>query len=348
MKLKYILTLLAVLCISLVQAQCPPGSKPPTFTSNTIEAGETYCVSSNISGVNSLTIKPGGKLIIAKGAKVDGSGTFTIDGDLELQDKAGLNIAGGISLGTVTNNNTYLRLGKNAFISITGSIMQYDVTHQGFYTGVTGQIEMDSHSVMEICGTYTFTSQDYKAIKYVGNPNEKAYFITKSTVSGGGANSMISDESQINWIAMGTTTSIEKGNATYCGSNATSATCPLIWPRGLSDSSCGQARDITENLPGVCYQDPNMTTTPKESKVGITLLKRTNPGSAEEWLKERNSAHLVLESNTKGFVVTRIAKADLGNIISPQEGMMVYDNTDKCLKIYSDNDWKCFNTPACP
>ncbi len=35
-------------------------------------------------------------------------------------------------------------------------------------------------------------------------------------------------------------------------------------------------------------------------------------------------------------------------ITKPKEGMIVYDTTEKCLKIYSDGSWKCYNIPACP
>ena len=97
-----------------------------------------------------------------------------------------------------------------------------------------------------------------------------------------------------------------------------------------------------------CYEGPNTTGTPEETKMGITLLQRAGAGNADNWPMVRNSGHIALESNTKGFVITRIAKADLGNITAPQEGMMVYDTTDKCLKIFSDGIWSCFSTPTCP
>jgi len=62
----------------------------------------------------------------------------------------------------------------------------------------------------------------------------------------------------------------------------------------------------------------------------------------------RKSGHIALESNSKGFVITRVSTAGLAAITTPQEGMMVYDITAKCLKIYSDGAWTCFNNPACP
>lgn len=100
---------------------------------------------------------------------------------------------------------------------------------------------------------------------------------------------------------------------------------------------------------GGCYNDPNTATAGIDTKHGITLLKRAGAGTDNDnWPMVRKSAHTVLESNTKGFVITRIANANLGNITNPQEGMMVYDTTDKCLKIYDGTVWSCFNQPACP
>lgn len=99
----------------------------------------------------------------------------------------------------------------------------------------------------------------------------------------------------------------------------------------------------------LCFNDPVITGAGSDTQVGISLIKgRENLQSSDNWPQSRKSGFIALESNKQGMVVTRIAKADLGNIVSPQEGMMVYDTTDKCLKIYSDDEWKCFATPACP
>jgi hypothetical protein len=100
---------------------------------------------------------------------------------------------------------------------------------------------------------------------------------------------------------------------------------------------------------GNCKCNPSVSNvgTPNPTKHGITLLKRAGENNGG-WPMNRPSAHTVLESNSQGFVPTRIEKANLGSITNPQEGMMVYDTTDKCLKIYSDGAWKCFNTQTCP
>ena len=119
-------------------------------------------------------------------------------------------------------------------------------------------------------------------------------------------------------------------------------------PVNSTDPNMSNNTATDTNTSGACYNPAYKPGTGPDTKLGITLLKRAGAGNADNWPMVRKSGHIALESNTKGFVVTRIAKADLGNITSPQEGMMVYDTTDKCLKIYADGVWACFSNPACP
>lgn len=66
----------------------------------------------------------------------------------------------------------------------------------------------------------------------------------------------------------------------------------------------------------------------------------------------RNSGFTALESNTKGFVITRMASPEstIGTGVGSKavEGMMVYDTDQYCLKIYDGTQWSCFNTQTCP
>lgn len=121
--------------------------------------------------------------------------------------------------------------------------------------------------------------------------------------------------------------------------------------RFTSNTGCMSETKLEVNIGNcVCNNPVTNFGTPNKTKHGITLLKRAG-GDDNQWPMNRPSAHTVLESNTKGFVPTRISKNDLETvktITNPQEGMMVYDTTDKCLKIYSDGAWKCFNTQTCP
>ena len=96
---------------------------------------------------------------------------------------------------------------------------------------------------------------------------------------------------------------------------------------------------------------------------GITSLSRV--GTAYyNWLASSQSAWTVLEAKTKGFVINRV-KFNVSNkpvasdgvtlvITSPIEGMMVYDITNNCLKLYTSVDkgvtfdWYCLVNQTCP
>ena len=109
-----------------------------------------------------------------------------------------------------------------------------------------------------------------------------------------------------------------------------------------------------------CYKKPVLNagvTVP--ARHGITALNRAS-SRATDWPIVRQSAWTVLEARTKGFVVNRVAFSDVdANPATPMtpigidaadfvEGMMVYDTTNNCLKIYNGTVWNCYITQACP
>ncbi len=110
--------------------------------------------------------------------------------------------------------------------------------------------------------------------------------------------------------------------------------------------------------PCACYRPAVVNGNGSDTKVGITLLKRAGSDAPGNWPMARKSGHIALESNSKGFVITRHSTVEIQGqssptviaprITNPQEGMMVYDTTVKCLKIYHDGLWSCFNKQACP
>lgn len=108
-----------------------------------------------------------------------------------------------------------------------------------------------------------------------------------------------------------------------------------------------------------CYK-PGATTggTILDTKVGITSLNRAGATDSDNWPMARKGGWLALESKTKGFVPNRVAFIS-GNPVGivPAnfvEGMMVYDTTNKCLKMYTSTDggvtfaWYCISTQTCP
>lgn len=112
---------------------------------------------------------------------------------------------------------------------------------------------------------------------------------------------------------------------------------------------CGTTKQTVLTVNDVCYISPNTAGAPVPSKHGITLLKRAGADNGN-WPMIRSSAHTVLEANAKGFVITRMSTAEINDINTPQDGMMVYDSDVNCLKIYdgSGSGWSCFSKPACP
>ncbi len=128
----------------------------------------------------------------------------------------------------------------------------------------------------------------------------------------------------------------------YAFYTSDSAECSSI--EGVSVEVSNYTSTDPEFSSCACFREPILDGTSVETKVGVSVLRKSTKSG---WPEVRKGGFIALESNNLGMVVTRIAKENLSNIIAPQEGMMVYDTTDKCLKIYSDNEWKCFNTPTC-
>lgn len=130
----------------------------------------------------------------------------------------------------------------------------------------------------------------------------------------------------------------------------------IVNPNGSADTdgqigqSIGTSQDDTQKSTEcqACYNSANTTDAGLPTQHGITLQKRAGTQTDDQWPLSRKSAYTVLESNTKGFVITRVSTENLSKIEKPEEGMMVFDTTEKCLKIYDGSQWSCFNKPACP
>ncbi|MDP9959601.1 hypothetical protein [Chryseobacterium lathyri] len=111
----------------------------------------------------------------------------------------------------------------------------------------------------------------------------------------------------------------------------------------------------------VCYKPGAIATAENPaliSKVGISSLTRAGIQNSDNWPAVRNGAWLVLEARTKGFVVNRMPFNTSGNPVGIPaadfvEGMLVYDTTNKCLKMYTSQNgdalaWFCVSTQTCP
>lgn len=110
-----------------------------------------------------------------------------------------------------------------------------------------------------------------------------------------------------------------------------------------------------------CYK-PGLTTggAALDTKVGITALARAGATDTDNWPMVRKGGWIALEAKTKGFVPNRVAFDNTsGNPVGIAaanfvEGMMVFDTTNKCMKIYTlkegdtEMKWHCITTQTCP
>lgn len=110
----------------------------------------------------------------------------------------------------------------------------------------------------------------------------------------------------------------------------------------------GSAKNALINV-CFCYKAPVKDAgagTTLDTQVGITALGRA--GSV--WPMIRKSGWIALEAKTKGFVINRVA--NVSSITTPVEGMIVFDISADCLKVYTYKDtvlgWFCMNTQTCP
>lgn len=109
-------------------------------------------------------------------------------------------------------------------------------------------------------------------------------------------------------------------------------TCQLTKTYLVTVQSCGS---------GNCYKPGNMTAASNPSRIGISTLSAQLPG----WPGSINNGFIVMESKNKGFVITRVANA--AAIADPKEGMLIYDNTANCIKLYNGTVWGCIQQ-YCP
>ncbi|CAA7194925.1 lectin-like domain-containing protein [Chryseobacterium potabilaquae] len=135
--------------------------------------------------------------------------------------------------------------------------------------------------------------------------------------------------------------------------------------QGLGSSIDSLIQDALCLVTPFCYK-PGATTggITLDTKLGITSLGRAGADQSDNWPMVRKGGWIALEAKAKGFVLNRVKfntsnqpVADDGTtliITTPVEGMMIYDTTNQCLKMYTSTDggttfaWHCMETQTCP
>lgn len=139
------------------------------------------------------------------------------------------------------------------------------------------------------------------------------------------------------------------------GSNLNTTTNPSNLA-GISDNTDGTAdigqdfgssQDALTRDPDCdrCFRSATTAGTTLPTKHGITALARAG-GNTGNWPVRVNGAYTVLDAKTKGFVINRVPTSALTSIAGVT-GMMVYDTTVNCLKIYDGTSWNCYTKQTC-
>lgn len=100
---------------------------------------------------------------------------------------------------------------------------------------------------------------------------------------------------------------------------------------------------IYDNSCAVCYKPAVTTGVSEPVKTIISTLDRE---SVPRDLNDYRTGSLILESKTKGFVLTRMASPETA-IPYPIEGMLVYDTSINEIKLYNGTVWKVL-VQSCP
>lgn len=87
-----------------------------------------------------------------------------------------------------------------------------------------------------------------------------------------------------------------------------------------------------------CYYPPKEGTLIKKT-TEFVLISTLDKSNAMQETFDKINAFLKVESKTKGFVLTRLTTTQINALSSPVMGMLVYDTTEHCLKMYNGTKW---------
>ncbi len=164
-------------------------------------------------------------------------------------------------------------------------------------------------------------------------------------------------------VSVGTGSSASNKNLCALSTCANSQGLPqLTTPSDYNNTSGQNIGDVknalisSQCLATYCYKPAMTTGIVLESNHGITALGRAGSDNMDNWPMVRKGAWTVLEAKTKGFVINRLTTSQISSIpvANLVEGMIVYDVTSNCLKVYTTTDngitfgWNCINTQTCP
>ncbi|MCW3168665.1 Ig-like domain-containing protein [Chryseobacterium sp. 09-1422] len=119
--------------------------------------------------------------------------------------------------------------------------------------------------------------------------------------------------------------------------------------QGIGTSQNNAARDVECDR---CFRPATTVGTTLPTNHGITALGRAGSDNGN-WPMKINGAYTALDAKTKGFVINRLPFTGSPSVptgitaANYVVGMMVYDTTNNCLKIYDGTGWYCYTKQTC-
>lgn len=96
----------------------------------------------------------------------------------------------------------------------------------------------------------------------------------------------------------------------------------------------------------ICYY-PGVEGSIVKKNADFVIMTSLDRSNGELLAEDGINAILYLESKSKGFVLTRLTDTQIKAFSNPIAGMMVYDTTNKCMKLYNGKIWACI-VQSCP
>ena len=141
----------------------------------------------------------------------------------------------------------------------------------------------------------------------------------------------------------------------YAGFNLNTTTNPSNLA-GIADNTDGtsdigqgigtsQNGSVTDAECTRCFRPATTAGTTLVTNHGITALARAG-STTTDWPGKIKGAYTALDAKTKGFVINRVPTSALASITGVV-GMIVYDTTVNCLKMYDGTGWNCYSKQTC-
>lgn len=130
---------------------------------------------------------------------------------------------------------------------------------------------------------------------------------------------------------------VSGNNIIFTASSSTQTNRTVTFEYQICDGTQCDNALVTVTIPGgYCTKPFNTASSTSNTRVGIS----TQSSSNSTWPLSIPNGFITLESQNKGLVITRTTSASIptANLV---EGMMIYDTSDNCIKLYNGSIWRC-------